>query len=145
MRYLLFIILNCLNFYLLFFFSKKFERSFLLKVFPALIPIVVVLFFAFGFVLKLSHFQMNFITSQALLSAMMSLIVISLLNFVNQFFSYMVDSIVAFHQKNNASNLGRQPIKFFIENQTKLKQVASVIWFLGSVLILYGIWLGDQP
>lgn len=145
MRYLLFVVLNCLNFYLLFCFSKKFERSLLLKLFPALIPIVVILFFALGFVLKLSHGQMNFKTSQALISAMMSLIVISVINFINQFFSYMVDSIAGFHRKNNANNLGRQPVKFLIDHQTNLKVAASVIWFLGTALMLYGIWLADQP
>lgn len=144
MSYLLTVILICLNFYLLFYFSKKFERPFLLKLFPAMIPVVIIIFFGIGFVLKLAHIQMNFITSQALISAMMSLIVISIINFTNQFFSYMVDSIIEFHQKNNANNLGKQPIKFFIDHQIKLKQVTSVIWFLGSVLMLYGIWLGDH-
>jgi uncharacterized membrane protein SpoIIM required for sporulation len=68
-----------------------------------------------------------------------------MINFANQGFLYMVDSIVEFHQKNNETNVGRQPIKFFIVNQINLKQVATIIWFLGSVLMLYGIWLVDQP
>ncbi|TCD11009.1 hypothetical protein EZ449_05780 [Pedobacter frigidisoli] len=85
---------------------------------------------------------MNFVTSEALISAMMSLIVISLINFVNQFFSYIVDLVVKFHQRNNAANLASQPIKFFVDNQTMLKRVATLIWFFGSGLMLYGIWLG---
>ncbi|MFC3365331.1 hypothetical protein ACFOG5_19325 [Pedobacter fastidiosus] len=131
-----------LNFYLLFSFSKKFERQYLLKLFPAMIPIVIVLFFGFGFALKLLHIQMNFVTSETLISAMMSLIVISLINFVNQFFSYIVDLVVTFHQKKNAANLGRHPIKFFVDNQIMLKRVTTLIWFFGSALMLYGIWLG---
>ncbi|MBC6112787.1 hypothetical protein H7U22_20380 [Pedobacter sp. CCM 8938] len=107
-----------------------------------MIPIVIVLFFGFGFALKLLHIQMNFVTSETLISAMMSLIVISLINFVNQFFSYIVDLVVTFHQKKNAANLGRHPIKFFVDNQIMLKRVTTLIWFFGSALMLYGIWLG---
>ncbi len=141
-RYLLLVLFIGLNGFILFFLSKKYKRSFLLKAFPALIPIVIVLGFVLGFIMKLLHIPMNFNTSQAFLSAMMSLIIISMINFVNQFFFYMVDSVVAFHQKNNVDNVGRQPIKFFIVHQIRLKQIATVIWFLGSALMLYGIWLG---
>lgn len=145
MRYILFAILICLNFYLLTFFSKKFDRPFLLKLFPAMIPIIIAFFFGIGFALKMLHIRMNFVASQALISAMMSLIVISMINFADQLFSYILDSVIKFHETNNAANLGRQPIKFFIDNQVHLKQAASAIWFLGSVLMLYGIWLGDPP
>jgi amino acid transporter len=143
MRYLLFVILIFLNGFVLFFLSKKYDRPFLLKAFPVLIPIIIAFFFALGFIIKLLHLQMDFNTSQVLISAMMSLIVIALINFANQLFFFMVDSIVEFHKKNNAANINRQPIKFFIVNQIKLKHVATLIWFLGSALMLYGIWLGE--
>ncbi|MGY4385184.1 amino acid transporter [Pedobacter sp. UYP24] len=143
MRYLILLILICLNGYLLFFASKKYERPFLLKAFPALIPVIIILFLGLGLVVKLLHIPMKYVTSERLISAMMSLIVISMINFANQFSFYMVDAIINFHQKNNAANVGRQPIKFFIDHQIRLKQFATVIWFLGSALMLYGIWLGD--
>jgi len=54
----------------------------------------------------------------------------------------MIDAVATFHQKNNADNLSRQPIKFLIDHQTGLKKAAAVVWFLGAVLMLYGIWLG---
>jgi amino acid transporter len=145
MRYLLFVIMICLNGFVLFYLSKKYERPFLLKAFPVSVPVIIVAFFVLGFIMKLLHLTMTFNLSQALISAMMSLIVIAMINFANQAFSYMVDVVIEFHRKNNADNLGRQPIKFFIDNQTRLKQVATVIWFLGSALMLYGIWLGEQP
>ncbi|MET4014236.1 uncharacterized protein (DUF486 family) [Mucilaginibacter sp. UYP25] len=127
----------------MFFLSKKYERPVLLKAFSVMIPVIIILFFGIGFVGKVLHIPMNYITSQALISGMMSLIVIAIINFANQFFFYMVDAIITFHQKNNAGNIGRQPIKFFIDHHTRLKQVATLIWFLGSALMLYGIWFGD--
>jgi len=63
-----------------------------------------------------------------------------MINLFNQLFHFMVDTVVGFHQKNNVANLNRQPIKFFVSNQTKLKQIATIIWFLGSALMLYGAW-----
>jgi hypothetical protein len=145
MKHLLFVLSICLNCYSLFFLSKKYKRTFLLKAFPALIPIIIVVFFVLGLIVKLLGVQMDFSTSQLLISAMMSLVVISLTNFINQLFLYMVDAMVAFHLKNNTANIGRQPIKFFIDYQIQLKRVATVIWSLGAALMLYGVWLADQP
>ena len=143
MRYILFVIFICINGYFLFILSKKQERPFLLKIFPISIPVVVVLFFIIGLIVKLLSVQMNYHISQALISAMMSLIVIAMVNFANQAFSYMIDAVAKFHQKNNASNLGLQPVKFLIDHQTSLKKMAAMVWFLGAILMLYGIWLGD--
>ncbi|WP_166727805.1 hypothetical protein [Mucilaginibacter gilvus] len=47
----------------------------------------------------MNRILIQFITSQALISGMMSLIVIAIINFANQFFFYMVDAIITFHQK----------------------------------------------
>jgi len=142
-RYLLLALFICLNGYCLFLLYKKYARPVLMKAFPVSIPVTIVLIFGLGFLFKLLRIPMTYHIGQILISAMMSLIVIAMINFANQLFSYMVDLVVAFHQKNNVANIGRQPIKFFIVNQVVLKQGATVIWFLGSALMLYGIWLGD--
>lgn len=144
MRILLFVLCICLNCYFLFFLSKKYQRPFLLKAFAALVPITIAVFFALGLMLKLLGIQMDFSTSQLLISAMMSLIVISMVNLANQAFSFMVDALAAFHQRHNAANLDRQPLKFLITNQIKVERFARVIWSLGAALMLYGVWLADQ-
>ena len=131
-RYILLALFICVNGCCLFFLSKKYARPFLIKAFPASIPITIVLIFGLGFLLKLFRIPMTYHISQALISAMMSLTVIAMINL-----------IVAFHQKNIVANIGRQPINFFIVNQAGLKQGATLIWFLDSALMLYGIWLGD--
>ncbi|MBS7566755.1 hypothetical protein KHS38_20285 [Mucilaginibacter sp. Bleaf8] len=77
-------------------------------------------------------------------SSIFALLVVLMINLVNQFFFYMVDTVVSFHQKNNTANLDRQPVKFLVSNQDTLKRAATIIWFLGSALMLYGIWLGKK-
>ena len=134
--------LAALNFYILFVLSKKFDRPLLLKVFPALVPIVLIVWLLIGFVMWLMHVHLSLNSRELFISIVMSIVIILLNNFANQVFLFMVDSIINFHQKNNINNISKQPIKFIIVNQSNIKAAATTLWFLGSVLMLYGIWLG---
>jgi len=142
MRILIWLLLAALNFYILFVLSKKFDRPLLLKVFPALVPIVLIVWLLIGFVMWLMHVHLSLNSRELFISIVMSIVIILLNNFANQVFLFMVDSIINFHQKNNINNISKQPIKFIIVNQSNIKAAATTLWFLGSVLMLYGIWLG---
>lgn len=133
-----------LNFWLLFFYSKTFERPVLIRRFIWAIPVVIVVSIVVALIIRLCGFTLDYAAGNAFITAVFSFIIIFMINLFNQIFHYMVDTVVAFHQKNNAANLNRQPIKFFITNQTTLKRVATVIWFSGSALMLYGVWLGKK-
>lgn len=61
---------------------------------------------------------------------------------VNQVFFKIVDSIIHFYITKNSRNIHRNPIKFLISNQSQIKKVATVIWFLGAFITLYGAWFG---
>ncbi|OKS87631.1 hypothetical protein RG47T_3092 [Mucilaginibacter polytrichastri] len=63
-----------------------------------------------------------------------------MINLFNQLFQAGLDGMASFHQKNNAENLGRQPIKFFVTRRPLIRQIVAIIWFLGSALMLYGAW-----
>lgn len=129
-----------INFYLLFFLSKRLERPLLVKTFIALIPAAVILGVLVMLLMKAVKFMPDANFTAAFFSIFFSIIVISMTNLANQLFSYMVDYIANFHQENNAANLNRQPIKAFVTQQGLLKRGAAVIWFLGSALMLYGVW-----
>jgi hypothetical protein len=108
------------------------------------IPVIIVASIVVALIIKLFGFTLNYAAGNAFIAAVLSVIIISVINLFNQLFHFMVDSVVGFHQKNNAANLNRQPVKFFVSNQTTFKRVATVIWFLGSALMLYGLWLGPK-
>jgi hypothetical protein len=143
MKILCWLLFVALNGYLLFYFAKKFERAYLIKLFAGCVPVVMVLFVITALVIKLLGFHPDLVFKFYIISIMMSLIAVCLINFVNQVFHGMVRQVIQFHQQHNAANVHRQPIKFFVDNQHTIMRVATVIWFLGSALMLYGVWLGQ--
>jgi hypothetical protein len=144
MKIILWLLFVSLNLWLLFVLSKKIDRPVLIKGFILLMPAVIVIWL----LIALSCRVLGFIPAAGFfdifMAAFMSFMIIAMINIFNQLFYYMLDAVNSFHQKNNAGNLNRQPIKFFIDNQTMLKRAASIIWFLGSALMLYGVWLGKK-
>lgn len=133
-----------INFWLLFFLTKKFERSFLLKTFALGIPVLFVTAVAIILLMAATKLKPGDSFEFFFISSMFALLVLIMINLANQFFFFMIDSVVSFHQKNNAANIERQPVKFLISNQDALKRISTIIWFLGSALMLYGIWLGKK-
>jgi hypothetical protein len=144
MKVLCWILFLGLHGYLLFVFAKKFERAFLIKLFSAGVPVVMVSFVVFALVIRLLGLHPNYVFKFYAISTLMSLTIICMVNFVNHVFHRMVQYVLQLHQQHNAANVHRQPIKFFMDNQHTMMSVATVIWFLGSTLMLYGVWLGDR-
>jgi hypothetical protein len=144
MKILCWLLFVGLNGYLLFVFAKKFERAYLIKLFLAGVPVVMVSFVVFALTIRLLGLHPNYVFKFYALSILMSLVALCMINFINPVFHYMVQHVLEFHQQHNAANLHRQPIKFFTDNQHTIMGVATVIWFLGSALMLYGVWLGER-
>lgn len=52
---------------------------------------------------------------------------------------FIVKFVVRYHKRNKSSNLHRNPIKFFVENEAKIiKYLAGFYWF-GAFIITVGI------
>ena len=51
----------------------------------------------------------------------------------------VIRKVVDFHKKNNVENLNRQPIKFFVENDSNIIKIARFIYWFGGVIIIFGI------
>ena len=144
MRIICWLIFIITNFCILFVFTPKFERANVIKVFGALVPALIVLAVLVMLLMKMVGLRPDAHVKEIFFSTLMALVVLVMINLFNQLFFRMVDEVLAFHQKNNSANLGRQPLKFMIQNQMNIKRAATIIWFLGSTLMFYGIWLGDK-
>ncbi|WP_295812734.1 hypothetical protein [uncultured Apibacter sp.] len=89
-----------------------------------------------NFSILIGFYKSNFITC-----LLMSLIMVSFFNlFILLIADNLVDVLVDFHQKNNASNLNKNPIKYVIENKEKIKQFYRILIFLASIFMFYAIW-----
>ena len=62
--------------------------------------------------------------------------------FFCQAVAIMIKQAINWHREHNKANLHRQPIRFAIEQQEKIISFTTYFYFLGSLLILWGIWLG---
>jgi hypothetical protein len=129
MKILCWLLFVGLNGYLLFVFAKKFERAYLMKLFAAGVPVVMVSFVVFALLIRLLGMHPNYVFKFYALSILMSLTLLCLINFINQFSHSMLQQVIQFHQQHNAPNVHRQPIKFFVNNQHAMMRVFTVIWF----------------
>lgn len=62
--------------------------------------------------------------------------------FVLLFVEKGINNIIKFHQKHNAQNLDKNPIKFVVNNVEKIKLVYKIVFFLGGFIIFYGVCFG---
>ncbi|PZW37627.1 hypothetical protein LX95_02872 [Mesonia algae] len=68
------------------------------------------------------------------------LFIIVLIYLWNKFIvKLIIGKVVNFHKKNNAKNLNKQPIKFFVENELKIIKIARLIYWFGGIIIIFGI------
>jgi hypothetical protein len=58
---------------------------------------------------------------------------------------YNLNSLVKFHENNNADNLDKQPIKFYIQNKTAILRFAKGFYWFGFVIITIMILIDFIP
>ena len=47
--------------------------------------------------------------------------------------------VIGFHEKHNAKNLDKQPIKFFVDHEEKMVAGAKLFYWIGAIIIGIGI------
>ncbi len=77
-------------------------------------------------------------------AVMFSLVVMILLNLVVISADAMTRKLFHFHETENTVNAGRNPIRFALENKSGINVMYKIAFFVGSILMFYGIWLGKK-
>ena len=74
---------------------------------------------------------------------LLSIAVILVVYFWNKIIvkQFLVGGIIKYYKNNNSDNLNKQPIKFFINNENKIVNITSLVYWFGAIMILYGIWI----
>ncbi|WP_294824969.1 hypothetical protein [uncultured Flavobacterium sp.] len=57
---------------------------------------------------------------------------------------YIIDFQLKFHSAHNAANSSRYPIRFLVKNERLIRIVVRITFFLGSLLMFYGVWLKNK-
>jgi len=71
----------------------------------------------------------------------LSILTILLTNIIIIAADHIIDMQLKFHTTCNAVNSDRFPVRFLVKNEQVIRNGVRVIFFLGSLLMLYGIWL----
>ncbi|MET3732199.1 hypothetical protein [Moheibacter stercoris] len=76
---------------------------------------------------------------------LMSFLTVLFINlFILLFVDNMIDYLINFHKTYNTDNINKNPIKFLVENQIKIKKGYRIFFALGSMVMLYGVWFGKN-
>lgn len=137
MSILFLLFFGVLNSYIvLLLFKQKNQRN-AFKSLAALIGFIIISNATTHFIVPANK-QLNSFAKNTLLSFSIILSVA----FFCQLVAIIIRRVINWHRENNKANLHRQPIRFAIERQEQLIALATYFYFAGSLLILWGIWLG---
>lgn len=71
-----------------------------------------------------------------------SFVILISVSIINQLSFIIIDYVILFHLKNNKNNLDRNPIKFLVNNQVKLKKIFTILWIINCTIMITGLWFG---
>ena len=139
--FILFTITNCL---LIFKVNPRFKPKVVAISYSISFIVVPILMLSSAYLLKILKVVMNKQSQQLFIDAFFTLMIIIFLNLFLLLADLMVNGVLNFHEKHNAENIDRNPIKLALNNKSRIKSFYRVMFFLGSVLGFYGIWLAKK-
>lgn len=139
MRLFLLLAFSAVDYYVLLVFFKEKSRQ---KLRASLIWLIG--YFIFGLLAAKALLADDEPRSSVAYSLLSSLQVILTVSFGSQLLALMLNRLLDWHHEHNRANLHRQPIKAAIEGQGTINSISTYFYFFASLIILYGIWLG-QP
>ena len=131
------IISLCLNYFLMFKISPLYTHKRVLKI------CVVLLFLLVVCAMTVNGFtDLGFDYASPFALIYVSLVIIIFTTVANQLSAIIIGKIANFHQIYNVQNTEQFFLKLLITNQEKFKKNITIIWFLGSAIMLAGLYFG---
>lgn len=115
-----------------------------LKFYGLGIPATFVLAVVVMLLMKAMNMRPDESLKNLFMALLMSILMVLMLNIMVIASSYLVDFLLKFQTSQNAANAGRFPVSFVSRNQDTIKQVFKWLFFSGSLLMLYGLWLAKK-
>ena len=127
------------NFYLLFFWASSQGIAAIVKRAIAAVVLGIVATLAIALIGHAIGAAPSHAFGNAVFQCLFTIVVLAMTNFANAAFRGMVETMTSFHETHNAANMDRFPIRI-IGQRTGLQRFSAIIWWLGSALMLYGVW-----
>jgi len=143
MKTLFFILFIIINFLLIFKVNNLLKPKAAAVSYGISLVIVPVLMLAGIYLLRLLDFHADQQFQDIYFALMFSLVVMILLNLVVISAEAMIRKLFHFQETENAVNAAINPVRFALKNKSGIKAVNRAVFFVGSILIFYGIWLSN--
>ncbi|MCX2585650.1 hypothetical protein [Pedobacter sp. MR22-3] len=144
MKTLFFILCIIINFILIFKVNNLLKPKTAAISYAISLLIVPVLMLAGVYLLRLLDFQADQQFQDIYFAVMLSLVVMMLQNLVMISAEVMTRKLFHFQETENAVNTSRNLIRFALNNKSGIKLMYRTVFFVGSILMFYGIWLGKK-
>lgn len=144
MRTFFFIIFIIINFILIFKANQFFKPKTAAISYGISLAAVPILMLAGIYLLRMFNFHADQKFQDIYFAVLFTLIVMILLNLVVLFADAMTHKLMHFQETENTANTGKNPIRFALDNQSGIKVMYRIVFFAGSILMFYGIWLGKK-
>lgn len=115
-----------------------------LKLYGIAIPVALVVAVLVMLAIKALGIRPGEGTRELFFQILMSVLAILLMNVMTLVADYLIDLLLKFQIDNNAQNIDRFPVRFWAKHKTTIKSAVRILFFLGTVLMLYGLWLGKK-
>lgn len=117
-----------------------------LKKWSIFIPplIIVPLCFIVAIIINSLHITWTHEMRELVKSIIISSFVLVIILFIKVMVSIILDRLIYFHQTYNVANINRNPVKFFIEKRNLILNGFYLVFFLGSILMLYGAYFKNE-
>jgi len=127
------------NFYLLFFWSATKGIAAIVKRAIAAVVLGIVMTLAIALTWAAVGAAPSQAFDNAVFQCLFTVVVLAMTNVAHAAFRGMVETIASFHETHNAANIDRFPSRI-VRQRTGLQRFSAVVWWLGSGLMLYGVW-----
>jgi len=144
MRTFLFIFFIIFNFCLIFKINQLFKPKTTAIAYGVSLIAVPLLSLAVAYVIKRIKGNITNDFQSIYIDIVTTLMIIIFLNLIVLLADSMVNKLLHFQETNNTANIGTNPVKFALHNKSGVQSFYKIAFFLGSILIFYGIWLGKK-
>ena len=144
MRIIFFILFTITNFLLIFKVNPRFKPKVIAIAYGISFIVVPILMLSSAYLLNIFKVFMSEKSQKLYIDAFFTLMIIIFLNLFFLLADVMVNGALNFHEKHNAENIDKNPIKLALNNKSGIKSFYRLMFFFGSVLGFYGIWLAKK-
>jgi len=144
MNIIFFILFGTVNLILLFRIPDADAKLRYLKIYGWGIPITFAIAVLAMLLMKAMNMRPDEAVKGIFFGILMSVLTLLLLNIMVIGAGYLIEVLLKFQTNHNSANTSRFPVQFVVKNKEGIMLTLKIVFFLSSLLMLYGVWLGKK-